>query len=229
MTKSQSHDIVRSLKTMEIYYSGHSCFKIKGSNATVITDPFSPELGYSMDHPAANIVTVSHNHPGHSYTQAISEKPKIVSRPGEYEVSGVLIVGISTFHDAESGSTRGRNNVFVMEIDDISVCHLGDIGHILSPAQMQEIDNVDVLLVPVGGSTTIDATVAAQIVRQLEPKIVIPMHYKDDVSPRNLESVDRFLKEMGVADVQPKPKLVVTKSNLPPTTQVVVLQHAELT
>lgn len=210
---------------MEIYYSGHSCFRIKGSNATVITDPFSPELGYSMDNPAADIVTVSHGHPGHSFTQAVSGKPKIVSRPGEYEVTGVLIIGISSFHDGESGSTRGKNNIFVLEIDDVSICHLGDLGHSLNPEQMQEIDNVDVLLVPVGGSTTIDAAVAAQVVRQLEPKIVIPMHFQDDVSPRNLEPVDRFLKEMGVAEIQPKPKLVITKSNLPATTQVVLLQH----
>lgn len=213
---------------MEIYYYGHSCFKLKGNGATIITDPFSPELGYQLGNPSANIVTVSHGHPGHSYTQAVADKPKIVSRPGEYEVSGVLIIGISTFHDGESGSIRGKNNIFVMEIDDISVCHLGDIGHSLSPAQMQEIDHVDILLIPVGGSTTIDAAVAAQVVRQLEPKIVIPMHYKDQVSPRNLEPVDRFLKEMGTAEIQPKAKLVVNRSNLPATTQIILMQPAEV-
>jgi L-ascorbate metabolism protein UlaG (beta-lactamase superfamily) len=210
---------------MEINYSGHACFKIKGSNATVITDPFPPELGYSLDHPAADIVTVSHAHPGHSYTQAIADKPRIVSRPGEYEISGVLIIGISSFHDSESGSIRGKNNIFVMHIDDISICHLGDLGHILSPAQLQEIDNVDVLLIPVGGSTTIDAPLAAQIVRQLEPKIVIPMHFKDETSSRNLEPVDRFLKEMGAGETVSRPKLVITKSNLPAGMQVVLLQH----
>jgi len=210
---------------MEIYYSGHACFKIKGSNATVITDPFPPELGYSLDHPSANIVTVSHAHPGHSYTQAIADKPRIVSRPGEYEISGVLIIGISSFHDAESGSIRGKNNIFVMHVDDISICHLGDLGHILTPAQLQEIDNVDVLLIPVGGSTTIDAPLAAQIVRQLEPKIVVPMHFKDEKSSRNLEPVDRFLKEMGVGDTVSRPKLVITRSNLPAGMQVVLLQH----
>lgn len=210
---------------MEIYYSGHACFKIKGSNAAVITDPVPPELGYSLDHPSANIVTVSHAHAGHSYTQAIADKPRIVSRPGEYEISGVLIIGISSFHDSESGSIRGKNNIFVMHIDDISVCHLGDLGHVLSPAQLQEIDNVDILLVPVGGSTTVDAPVAAQIVRQLEPRIVIPMHYKDEVSSRNLEPVDRFLKEMGAGETVSRPKLVITRSNLPAATQVVWLQH----
>jgi L-ascorbate metabolism protein UlaG (beta-lactamase superfamily) len=214
---------------MEINYSGHACFKIKGSNATIITDPFPPDFGYAMDHPAANIVTVSHAHPGHSYTQAVSEKPRIVSRPGEYEISGVLIIGISSFHDAESGSLRGKNNIFVMQIDDISICHLGDLGHVLTSAQLQEIDSVDVLLIPVGGATTIDATLAAQIVRQLEPKIVVPMHFKDTVSGRNLELVDRFLKEMGAGETVPRPKLVVTRTNLPATTQVVLLQTQTLT
>ncbi|MDO8578217.1 MAG: MBL fold metallo-hydrolase [Dehalococcoidales bacterium] len=213
---------------MEIYYSGHACFKIKGSNATVITDPFPPDLGYSFDHPAANIVTVSHSHPGHSYTQAITDKPRIVSRPGEYEISGVLIIGISSFHDSESGSIRGKNNIFVMQVDDISICHLGDLGHVLSPAQLQEIDNVDVLLIPVGGSTTIDAPLAAQIVRQLEPKIVVPMHFKDEVSPRNLAPVDRVLTDRGAGEIVPRSKRVVTKSNLPATTQVVLLQHQAL-
>ena len=209
---------------MEINYAGHACFKIKGSNATIITDPFNPELGYSLGQPSANIVTVSHPHPGHSYTQAVQDKPRIVSRPGEYEICGVLIIGISSFHDNESGSVRGKNNIFVMEIDDISICHLGDVGHVLTPAQLQEIDNVDVLLIPVGGSTTIDATVAAQIVRQLEPRIVIPMHYRDQVVSHHLETSARFLKEMGAGEVVPKPKLVVTKSNLPATTQVVLLE-----
>ena len=213
---------------MEINYSGHACFRLKGSNATVITDPVPPELGYSLDHPAANIVTVSHAHPGHSYTQAISDKPRIVSRPGEYEISGVLIIGISSFHDSESGSIRGKNNIFVMHIDDISICHLGDIGHTLTPAQLQEIDDVDVLLIPVGGYTTIDAPLAAQIVRQLEPKIVIPMHFKDEISSRNLDSVDRFLKEMGAAETVSRPKMVFTRTNLPATTQVVLLQHQAL-
>lgn len=210
---------------MEIYWLGHSCFRIKGSSATVITDPYAPDLGYSLGQPAANIVTVSHSHPGHSYVQGIASQPKLVSRPGEYEISNVLIIGVASFHDSEEGKNRGKNTVYLMEIDEISVCHLGDLGHVLSAEQLEEIDKVDILLLPVGGVSTIDAPLAAKIVRQLEPKIVVPMHYRTDASSQELESVDRFLKEMGAGEVIPRPKLVVTKSNLPLTTQVFLLNY----
>lgn len=210
---------------MEIYWLGHSCFRIKGSSATVITDPYSPDSGYSLGQPAANIVTVSHSHSGHSYIQGITDQPKLVTRPGEYEISGVLIIGIASFHDSEGGKNRGKNTVYLMEIDELSICHLGDLGHLLSTEQLEEIDNVDILLLPVGGVSTIDATMAAKVVRQLEPKIVIPMHYRTEASRRELEPVERFLKEMGAGEVAPRPKLVVTKSNLPSGTQIILLNY----
>ena len=210
---------------MEIYWLGHSCFRIKGSSSTLITDPYSPDLGYSLGQPEADIVTVSHLHPGHSYVQGVINQPKLVSMPGEYEISGALVIGIPTFHDGEGGKQRGKNTVYLMDIDEISICHLGDLGHVLSAEQLEEIDNVNILLLPVGGVSTIDAPLAAEVVRQLEPKIVLPMHYKPEV-PRiksELESVGRFLKEMGTGEVDPRPKLVVSKSNLPPSTQVFLL------
>jgi L-ascorbate metabolism protein UlaG (beta-lactamase superfamily) len=209
---------------MDIYWSGHACFRIKGNNATVITDPYSPDLGYSVDQPSADIVTISHTHRGHSYIQETSDKPRLVSRPGEYEISGVLIIGIASFHDGESGNIRGKNTIYVMEIDEVTVCHLGDLGHILTADQLEEIDHVDVLLIPVGGGSTINAPLAAQVVRQLDPRIVVPMHYKTDICTQELEPVDRFLKEMGAIEVVPRPKLAVTKSNLPASTQVVLLE-----
>jgi len=212
-------------RLMDITWLGHSCFKIKGSHATVITDPYSPDLGYKLGKPSARIVTVSHQHPGHSYVQGIGGQPKVVNRPGEYEISGVLIIGIATFHDGERGKKRGKNTVYLMEIDEISVCHLGDLGHVLSAEQVEEIDNVDVLLLPVGGVSTINAPKAAEVVRQLEPKAVIPMHYKTPALGLELEPVDRFLKEIGAKQVEPLPKLSLTKSNLPPTTQVFLLDY----
>ena len=212
-------------RPMDITWLGHSCFKIKGSHATVITDPYSPDLGYKLGKPSARIVTVSHQHPGHSYVQGIGGQPKVVNRPGEYEISGVLIIGIATFHDGERGKKRGKNTVYLMEIDEISVCHLGDLGHVLSAEQVEEIDNVDVLLLPVGGVSTINAPMAAEVVRQLEPKAVIPMHYKTPALGLELEPVDRFLKEIGAKQVEPLPKLSLTKSNLPPTTQVFLLDY----
>ena len=210
---------------MDINWLGHSCFRIKGSQATIITDPYSPSLGYSLGKPAARIITVSHQHPGHSYVQGISGQPRVVAGPGEYEIASVLIIGIATFHDRERGERRGENTVYVMEMDDVSVCHLGDLGHTLTAGQVEEIGNVDVLLLPVGGVSTINAAMAAEVVRQLEPKVVVPMHYKTPALTWELEPVERFFKEIGVKEVTPAPKLSFTRSSLPVSTQVFLLDY----
>ena len=212
---------------MEIAWLGHSCFKIKGSNTTVITDPYSPDLGYSLGKHAAHILTVSHQHPGHSYVQGISGEPRLVTGPGEYEVSGVLIMGVATFHDKVGGKERGKNTVYLTEVDEVSICHLGDLGHVLTTGQVEELGNVDVLLLPVGGVSTIDAPMAAEIVRQLEPKVVVPMHFKTPALIRELEPLDKFLKEMGAEQLDPQPKLSVTRSNLPDSTQVFLLNYCD--
>ncbi len=210
---------------MDINWLGHSCFRIKGSQAVIITDPYPPDLGYSLGKPTARIVTVSHQHPSHSYAQGIGGEPKLVTGPGEYEVSGVLIIGIATFHDAEGGRKRGKNTAYLMEVDGISICHLGDLGHVLTAEQVEEIDDVDVLLLSVGGVSTINATVAAEVVRQIEPKVVVPMHYKTPVLSRELEPVEDFLKEMGIEQINSQPKLSLTRSGLPTGTQVVLLDY----
>ncbi len=210
---------------MEITWLGHSCFKLKGTQSTVITDPFPPDLGYSSGTQTAQIVTLSHQHPGHSYLEGIGGDPKVIKGPGEYEVTNTLIIGLATFHDREEGRQKGKNTVYVIAMDEISICHLGDLGHVLTSQQVEEIGNVDVLLTPVGGVSTISATSAAEVVRQLEPKIVIPMHYKTPAISRELESVDRFIKEMSVKDTSTRPKLIVTKNNLPATVQVILLDY----
>jgi len=210
---------------MDITWLGHSCFRIRGSHAIVITDPYSPDLGYSLGKPNASIVTVSHNHPGHSYIEGIGGEPRLVTGPGEYEIGGVLIIGIATFHDGEAGRKRGKNTAYLMEIDEVSVCHLGDLGHVLTAEQVEELDNVDVLLLPVGGVSTINATMAAEVVRQLEPKVVVPMHYKTSALSRELEPVEKFLKEIGVRQVNPQPKLSLTRSSLPDSMQVFLLDY----
>lgn len=222
MNASPSYAIFRA---MDITWLGHSCFKLKGSRATVITDPYSPELGYSLGKTTARIVTISHQHPGHCYAQGVGGEPKVVERPGEYEIGGVLIIGIATFHDKEGGKKRGKNTVYLLEIDEISICHLGDLGHVLTGEQVEEIDDVDVLLLPVGGVSTINAATAAEVVRQIEPKVVIPMHYKTPALKKELEPADRFLKEIGAKQVEPLPKLSLSKSSLPPTTQVFLLDY----
>ena len=210
---------------MEIRWLGHACFRIKGRQTTVITDPYSPNLGYSLGKATANIVTVSHQHPGHSYTDGVGGNPRKVTGPGEYEIGDVIIIGIATFHDNDGGSQRGKNTVYLMEVDEVSVCHLGDLGHILTNEQVEELGEVDVLLLPVGGLSTINAAMAAQIVRQLEPKVVIPMHYQTQAVARKLEPVDKFLKEMGLSGVVPQAKESITKSSLPVSTQVFLLDY----
>jgi L-ascorbate metabolism protein UlaG (beta-lactamase superfamily) len=208
---------------MDINWLGYSCFRIRGNQAIIITDPFPPGLGYTLGKQTADIVTISHPHPTHSYSQGISGEPRLVKGPGEYEISGVLILGIGTYHDAVKGQSRGKNIAYLMEIDGVAVCHLGDIGHVLSNEQAEEMGNVDVLLLPVGGASTINAAMAAEIIRKLEPKVVIPMHYQTPKTDRELEPVENFLKEMGQSLVEPKPKLTISKSNLPLSTQVILL------
>jgi len=210
---------------MEITWLGHACFRLKGSQATVVTDPYPPDLGYSLGKQTARVVTVSHQHPGHSYIAGIGGEPKVIKGPGEYEIGGILVIGLPTFHDGDGGKQRGKNIVYLIEVDEVAICHLGDLGHVLTTQQVEEIGNVDVLLVPVGGVSTINASMAAEVVRQLEPKIVVPMHYKTEVLKRELEPVDRFLKEMGVKDVTSRPRLSVTKANLPVSTQVLLMNY----
>ena len=208
---------------MDITWLGHSCFKIRGSQAIIVTDPFPPNMGYTLGTITADIVTVSHPHPSHSYNEGINGEHRLVKGPGEYEISGVLMLGITTFHDAVKGQSKGKNTIYLMEVDGVAICHLGDIGHVLSDGQVEELGNVDILMLPVGGVSTINASMAAEIIRKLEPKIVLPMHYKTPKTTRDLEPVDNFIKEMGLSQVEPRPKLTISKSNLPLSTQVIVL------
>lgn len=209
---------------MEITWLGHSCFKIKGKEVTLVTDPYDESLGYPWVRPTANIVTLSHHHPGHSYSAGVDGSPKVLDRPGEYEISDVFIIGLSNFHDSEEGKTRGSNITYLIEMEDITLCHLGDLGHLPSPRQLEELSDTAVLFVPVGGVSTADAKMAAEIVRFLNPKVVIPMHYKTEVVTW-LEPLSKFIQEMGLREVIPQPKLSVTRSSLPLETKVIVLDY----
>ncbi len=190
---------------------------------TVVTDPIPPEVGNLPPKLTANIVTVSHAHPGHSYIRGIGDEPRLVTRPGEYEIAGTYILGLPTFHDSEGGAARGKNTIFLIELDEIVICHLGDLGHMPNASTIEELGNVDVVLVPVGGTSTIDAHLAVEVVKRLEPKIIIPMHYQLKEIDKRLETSERFLTEMGVKEITPQPKLSVTRSKLPLSPQVVLL------
>ena len=212
---------------MDITWLGHSCFRLRGRDAAAVTDPCAKSTGYSIGRPAADIVTVSHDHPGHNNVAAIPGSPHIVRGPGEFEISGVLIMGIRTYHDEEHGSHLGRNTAYVLDVDDVRICHLGDLGHVPTPEQVEELGSVDILLAPVGGSNTIDASAAVATVSLLEPKLVIPMHYQTPAAKAELDPLDRFLKEMGAPTAlqERQPKLSVTKSTLPHETKVQVLDY----
>ena len=209
---------------MEIVWLGHSCFAIKGKQKAIITDPYHPDLAPSLGHPTADIVTISHFHPGHSYVEGVANDPRQVKGPGEYEIGGTFITGISTFHDSDKGKLRGKNTIYLIEMDGLTLCHLGDLGHALPSQLIEEIGSVDVLFLPVGEVSTIGIDTAAEIVRQLEARIVIPMHYRSALVNKQLEPVDRFLTKMGVPELESRPKLLVTASSLPASTQVVLLE-----
>ena len=210
---------------MDVTWLGHGCFRLRGRSAAVVTDPYPPTLGLKLSRMDADLVTVSHDHDEHSYTQVVRDGAYEVRGPGEYEVAGVSVIGLPTYHDSEKGAKRGRNTVYLIDIDEVSVCHLGDLGHKLDDAEAEAVGTPDVLLVPVGGRTTMNGEQAAEVVRQLEPRFVVPMHYAIPGLKVELDSIDRFLKEMGLTASEAQPKLSVQKSSVTEyETKVVVLE-----
>lgn len=210
---------------MEITWLGHSCFRVKGKETTLITDPYYEDIAYTWVPPTANIVTVSHPHSGHSNSGGVGGGPKVITRPGEYEIGGVFVIGLGNFHDSDDGNSRGRNTSYLIKMEEMKVCHLGDLGHVPSARQVQELSDLDVLIIPVGGVSTIDGKAAAEIVRLLNPRVVIPMHYGTEVVTW-LEPLEKFTTQMGLREITPQPKLVVTKSSIPPETKVVVFDRS---
>ncbi|MCS7276942.1 MAG: MBL fold metallo-hydrolase [Dehalococcoidia bacterium] len=210
---------------MEIVWLGHSCFRLRGRQTTVVTDPCPPSTGYHLGRPTAQIVTVSHRHEDHSYVQGVAGNPKVLDAPGEYDIGGTFVTAVPTYHDGRKGAVRGPNLVFVLEMDGLTICHLGDLGHLPTPEQVELLSGVDVLFVPVGGHTTLDGAQAAEVVSLLEPKVVIPMHYRTPACRLSLDPLDRFLKELDVDAVEPQKRLSLTAGSLPETTEVVVLDY----
>jgi L-ascorbate metabolism protein UlaG (beta-lactamase superfamily) len=168
---------------------------------------------------------LSHDHPEHTYTKAFTGSPRVIDGPGEYEIGGIFVSGIATFHDQQNGASRGKNNAYVMSIDGLSVCHLGDLGHTPTSDQVEEMSDADVLLIPVGGNTTINAAQAAEIVSLLQPRIVVPMHYQTPAAKVTLDPLEPFLKEMGQESIEPVSRLSVNASSLPQEMTVMVLDY----
>jgi L-ascorbate metabolism protein UlaG (beta-lactamase superfamily) len=220
---------------MDIIPLGLSSFRFKTKTVSVVTDPYDPEMvGLKFPkHTTADIITVSHPHPDHNFISGVepvegSKAPVAFLWPGEFEAKGIDIIGTPTFHDNKNGAERGTNTIFEFVIDGIHLVHCGDLGHTLSEAQLESIENCHILFVPVGGVYTIDAEGARQVVEKLEPDIVIPMHYqRPGLNPKvfgTLSPVTNFLKEMGQEAVTPVGKLTITKDKLPDKLQVVVLE-----
>jgi L-ascorbate metabolism protein UlaG (beta-lactamase superfamily) len=208
----------------EITWLGHACFRIKSRDATVITDPYDRSLGLGTLNQKADIVTISHEHPHHSALAGVKGDPFVVKGPGEYEVRGVFVTGVWSYADAMEGKERGRNNIFLFHVDDVVVCHLGALGHTLNSHQLEALGDVDVLLVPVGTHSALSMGKATEVISQLEPKIVIPMHYATGRESVELDQLDRFMKEMAIKEWTPQDKLTIKASDLAETTQVIVLE-----
>lgn len=209
---------------MEIDWFGLSCFRLRAREATVVSDPYEKNIGLKFPRPRADIVTISHNHAGHDYADGVPGNPKVLSGPGEYEISNVFVTGVQTFHDKRGGKDRGKNTVYVINIEGLNVCHLGDLGHVPTQAQAEAIGQVDILLVPVGGGNALNASDAAEVVSLFEPMLVIPMHYRVPDLTVKLDSVDKFIKEMGIKAPSKIEVLAVKRDGLPKETQVVLLE-----
>jgi L-ascorbate metabolism protein UlaG (beta-lactamase superfamily) len=209
---------------VELSWVGHSCFRLRGRQATVITDPCARESGYSMGRVAAQVVTVSNPHPNHSAVDQIDGDPTIFDGPGEYEAHGVFVTGVRTT-PPHGGQDQVRNTAYIVDIDDVRVCHLGDLNNAPTSDQIELMKDVGVLLVPVGGHCTIGAAEAVEVISQIEPKLVVPMHYATDTSRVELEDVQRFLREMGVSQLAAEARVNVTHGSLPAEPTVVLLQY----
>lgn len=200
---------------MNILWFGQSCFRIEAKEGSILTDPFSKEIGLRPPKIKDNVVLVSHHHYDHDNVSEANSDTFIIDGPGEYEKQGISIRGIQSFHDKSGGKERGLNTIYVIKAEDVTVCHLGDFGQDkFEEHQLEEIGDVDILMIPVGGRYTIDYKEAVQIISQIEPKIVIPMHYKIKDLNIDLEGPEKFLKEIGLTP-EKTDKLKVTRKTLP--------------
>ena len=212
---------------VEITWLGHSCFRLRDRAATVVTDPYGKDLGLNLVRVRADIVTVSHDADDHNYVKGVKGDFQVLTGPGEYEVSSVFVTGLELRGDRKKKEAVSgpRNTVFLVEFDDLTVCHLGDLSIVPTQAQVEEaLGEVDVLLIPVGGGESLSASQASEVVSLLEPHIVIPMHYQVPEMSLELDPVGKFLKEMGLDKVTPQEVLKVSRSGLPDETQIVLLE-----
>lgn len=216
----------------KITWAGQSCFQISVSNAKdhsadIVIDPFDEKIGLKMPNFNADILLISHDHPGHNDVKAVKGSPFLIEGPGEYEVKGIFVQGIPSFHDDNEGKERGTNTIYIIEVEGMRFCHLGDLGQKqLTDEQLEKIGTVDVLMIPIGGTYTISSAEAPKVVGQIDPKIVIPMHFGLPKLKDDLEDVSKFLKAMGRNAIEPVDKLTVKMATLPKEgqTDIIILK-----
>jgi L-ascorbate metabolism protein UlaG (beta-lactamase superfamily) len=211
---------------MEIVWYGHSCFRfIERGMAAVVTDPYDSDvIGYEPLKLRADIVTVSHDAPGHNFISAVKGTSHKLTGPGEFEIGGVFITGVQTDSNGKKVVDTLRNTLFLFDFDGLTVAHLGDLRQVPSQSEVEALGTVNVALVPVGGGNGLNAAKAAEVISLLEPNIVIPMHYGNSSSKLSLDPLSKFLKEMGLTAHEAVPLLKVTRSGLPDETKVIVLE-----
>lgn len=230
MGRLEVYDIIINAM-VDIWWYGQACFKIKGKSASLVCDPYSSDFtGLKSLKLDANIVCITHSHQDHNSADVVSgveegTSPFVISGPGEYEISGVNIVGINSFHDDKQGAERGKNTIYLITVDDVNIVHLGDLGQKkLTQEQIEELSVCDVLLIPVGGVYTIEAKDVPDIIAQIEPKVIVPMHYKIEGLKFDLASVEGFLKVMGKENIEAQNKLSVSQDKLPEEPEIVLLE-----
>ena len=214
---------------MQIIWKGQSCFQILSSQAKnhqvrIVIDPFDESTGLRLPKMEADLVLVTHEHKDHNNVKAIEGNPFLISGPGEYEIKDVFVQGIPSFHDTASGKERGTNTIYTIEAEDMRICHLGDLGQKeLTSDQIEKIGEIDILMIPVGGVYTISTKEAVKIMSQIEPSITLPMHYQLPKLKIKLDGIDKFLKTMGIKNIQPQPKLTIKKKDIQPEEAKIII------
>jgi len=213
---------------MDITWYGISCFRLSERGlASVVTDPFDASVGLTPPKLKADVVTVSHDAPGHNNLKVVKGERRTITGPGEYEIGGVFITGISLAGDKSLKNGGQNDTLYVFEFEGLTVAHLGDLAYVPTQAQIENLGTVDVALVPVGGGSALGPSQAAEVISLIEPSIVVPMHFKAGKETLKLAPVSRFLSEMGISSLEPIDSLKVTKGGLSEETQVVLLKQAQ--
>jgi len=215
-------------KSVKLSWLGHAMFYIEAVDGTkIVTDPYSEKTGYSFPEVSADVVTISHRHYDHDNVGNVKGSPRVIGRPGKYVIGSTIIEGISSYHDEVMGEKRGENTIFVFNLGEISIGHMGDYGQAMTDEHVNALKDIDVLLIPVGGTFTIDFKQAAEIVQSVRPKVVIPMHYKTEDCVINIGPVEPFLQEVPYTKRQKEETVQLSPAELPEETEVWVMRYIQ--